>query len=309
MRTPAAGRDGFALVAVLWVLVVAGALAAEVHAGVRADQRVAANARAEARARWAARGAVAEAVEALRARLAEDAAGGTGLVSTDTLLVPPVGLELDGVVATAVATDARARLDLNRATPGELAALWRALGWDARRADALAEAVARWRAERLPPFLAAPVDTLRPPIRPAAGPFAAVEALRGVPGVAEDEYGAAEPYLTVASDGRINLNTAALPVLATLPGVDPRAAEAIAGLRERAPLSTIYDLADALPAGSREALQDRLAELIPRAAFVPREVEIRAVGRAPGSPVEVRIRAVAVMAGGTRLPVVRVAER
>src|SRR5690349_14912159 len=119
-----ADRDGFALLAVLWVLLVASALAAELHAGVRADQRVTANVRAAARARWAARAGLAQAVEVLRSRLAVSAPTGLGLVVRDTLLVPLQALDVDGVKVTAAVTDARARLNLNRATVDELRALF-----------------------------------------------------------------------------------------------------------------------------------------------------------------------------------------
>lgn len=308
IRRLAAGREGFALPAVLWVLIVAAALAAELHAGVRADQRVAANARAAARARWAARAGMAQAVEALRSHVAVTAVGGAGLAATDTLLIPVQRLDVDGVRVTATVTDARARLQLNLATPDELRALFTALGWERGRAASRAAAVARWRAAHLPAFEAAP-DTTRIRLHPPPGAFAAVKELRGVPGWTEAEYAAAAPYLTVVSDGRINLNTAPVPVLRTLPAVGPEAAEAIAARRRRHPLSTVYDVGEALPPGPRDDAQAVMAELVARVAFVPREAEVRVVAIPPGAPVRARIHAVAVMGGGTRLPVVQVVQR
>lgn len=304
-----AERDGYALLAVLWVLILASALAAELHAGVRADQRVTANVRAAARARWAARGGMAHAIEALRSRLAVTAASGAGLMATDTLLLPVQELNLDGVKVTATVTDARARLNLNTAGRDELRALLVALGWEPGRAASTAAAIERWRSAHLPPVEAARRDTTRIRLRPPAGAFASVAGLRNVPQVTEDEYALAAPYLTVLSDGRINLNTAPVPVLRTLPGIDARAAEALAERRALAPLSTVYEVAEHLPAGARADAQAVMAELIPRAAFVPREAEIRVTAAAPGAAVRARVRAVAVMTGGTRLPVVEVVER
>lgn len=306
-RLPAE-RDGFALVAVLWALVVAAALAAELHAGVRADQRVAANVRAAARARWAARAGLAVTVEQLRARVAVTAAGGEGLLVTDTLLLPVREMDVDGVQVVATVTDARAKLNLNLADPDALRALFVALDWEPGRAASLAAAVARWRSAHLPPFEAAP-DTTRIRLRPPPGAFASVEDLRRVPEMTEAEYAAAAPWLTVASDGRINLNTAPAPVLRTLPGVDAAAADAIVRRRARAPLSTAYDVADALPSRASGAAQAVMAELVLRAAFVPRETEVRVAAAAPGAPVRAQVRAVAVMTGGTRLPVVELVER
>jgi type II secretory pathway component PulK len=309
MRTTA-NRDGFALLAVLWVLLVASALAAELHAGVRADQRVTANVRAAARARWAARAGLARSIETLRSRLAVAAPTGLGLVVRDTLLIPLQRLDVDGVPVTAAVTDARARLNLNLATVDELRALFLAIGWEDGRAASRSAAVARWRAAHLPPFQAAPEDAARVRLRPPAGAFDAVETLREVPGLSEAEYLAVERYLTVASDGRINLNTAPAPVLRTLPGIGAAAAAGIVDRRRRAALATEYAVLEALPRGGESAeAVEVLAGLAARAAFVPREAEVRVTAAAPGSPVRARIRAVAVMAGGTRLPVIQVVER
>jgi type II secretory pathway component PulK len=303
------GRDGFALLAVLWVLLIASALAAELHAGIRADQRVTANVRAAARARWAARAGLAQSIELLRSRLAVTAPTGMGWMSTDTLLIPVQRLDMDGVRVTASVADARARLNLNLATADELRALFTALGWEPGRAASRAAALARWRAAHLPPFQAA-ADTVTVRLRPPPGVFAAVEELRGVPGLTEAEYAEAAPHLTVASDGRINLNTASAPVLRTLPGIDPRGAAAIIARRTRRPLSTEYEVMEVLPGGGESRVAaEVLAGLAARGALAPREAEVRVSAAVPGSAVGARIRAVAVMAGGTRLPVVQVVER
>jgi general secretion pathway protein K len=309
MTVPLTDRRGFALVAVLWVLVLTSALAVELHAGVRADQRVAASARAQTRAKWAARGGMARAVETLRARLARAAVGGAGLVTTDTLLVDVPEFDLDRVKVKARIVDARSRLQLNLATAEELRALFVAVGVEFDRATSLANATVRWRGEHLPPFEAEPRDSSRIALRPPPGAFAAVEELRDVPGVTEDDYARAAPHLTVASDGRINLNTAPVPVLMTLRGIGRREAEVLVDRRRRAPLLTPYELVELLPRGSRTGLQDELAALAARTAFVPREGEIRVEARAPGASAVGRLYAVAVMTGGTRLPVVGVAER
>ncbi len=301
-------RRGFALLAVLWALVITASLAAELHVGVRGDQRIAANARAEARLRWAARGGLAVALESLRARLAAASATGA-LVTTDTLIVPPQETELDAVRVRATVVDARAKLQLNLADFDELAALFAALGYGDGDARTLAAAVARWRAEHLPPYEALPPDSSGTRLRPPRGAFAAVEELRTVPGVSAAAYASAAPYLTVDSDGRINLNTAPAPVLRTLPGIGAAGAERVVERRKRSPFLSPYEVVDALPRDERKRAQAGLAELIARTAFVPREAEVRVVARTAGSPLAARARAVAVMPGGPRLPVVSVVER
>jgi general secretion pathway protein K len=304
-------RRGFALVAVLWALVLTAVLAAELHTGVRADQRVTANARASARARWAARAGLARVSEALRSRLAVSSATGALVLSdTDTLVVPAQDFELDRVRVRATAVDARSKLNLNTATPDELRALFQAVGYNQEDADRLALAVERWRTEHLPAFEAAPADSAAERIRPPRGAFAAVEELRGVPGVSRAAYASATPFLTVSSDGRINLNTAPVPVLRTLPGIDDEGARALVERRRRgSPFLSPYEVVDALPRALREAAQARLDELTARTAFVPREAEVRVVARQPGAAIGSTIRAVAVMPGGPRLPVLGVVER
>ncbi|HEU4556788.1 MAG TPA: type II secretion system protein GspK [Longimicrobium sp.] len=301
-------RRGFALLAVLWALVITAALAAELHVGVRGDQRITANARAEARLRWAARGGLAGALESLRARLAAAAATGAP-VTVDTLIVPAEETELDRVAVRATVVDARSKLQLNLATPDELAALFEAVGYGQGDARTLAGAVARWRTEHLPSYEALPTDSSGTRLRPPRGAFAAVEELRTVPGVSAAAYASAAPYLTVDSDGHINLNTAPPAVLRTLPGIDAAGAAAVVERRRRSPFMTPYEVVDALPRDSRERAQGGLAQLIARAAFAPREAEVRVTARIPGSPLAARIRAVAVMPGGPRLPVVSVVER
>ena len=122
-----ADRRGFALVAVLWILVLGSALALEVHAGVRADQRAAANARAEARARWAARGALARAEDALRHRLASQSAAGAP-PGTEALLVPALRYRLEEVEIQARVIDARSRVQLNLAGVDALREVFAAAG-------------------------------------------------------------------------------------------------------------------------------------------------------------------------------------
>lgn len=301
-------RRGFALIAVLWALVLAAGLAAELHAGTAGDRRTAIAARQEARARWAARGGLAHAEDAIRAKLGTQAATGS-LPGTDTLVVPPEVLDFDGVEVRVAVVDARARLQLNLAAPEELRRLFAAAGLSGPAAYALAATVVRWRAENGPRIEARAVDTAAASMRPPAGAFRSVAELRGVTGVSPGAYAAVAPYLTVASDGRINLNTAPSAVLRALPGFDAPAAAAVVARRRSAPFLTPYELEAALPPGSRERVHDRMAELMARIAFSPREAEVRVTAAEPGQGAGATLRAVAVLAGGRRAPVSAVVER
>ncbi|HEY0020607.1 MAG TPA: type II secretion system protein GspK [Longimicrobium sp.] len=308
MRSP--DRRGFALVAVLWILVLGSALALEVHAGVRADQRAAANARAEARARWAARGALARAEDALRAKLAAQSAAGAP-PGTDTLLVPALHYVLDEVEIRARVLDARSRVQLNLAGPEALREVFTAAGIPAERARGMAAAIVRWRLTNAPPFVPAVRTDAADEVLalPPRGAFGAVEGLRRVPGIGGGEYLRVAPYLTVASDGRINLNTAPVPVLRTLPGMSPAAAEAVVRRRRAAPFLGPYEVADALPRHARGRLRDEMAGFLAAVAFAPAQAELVADAAPRGSPVRARIRAVAAMGGAGKYVIVNVVER
>lgn len=299
-------QGGFALIAVLWVLVLASALAVELHGTVRADQRAVANARAEARARWAARGGLAVLAERLRERLANPSPSGAFAV-TDPLLIPAVEYRLEGVAVRATAHDARARVQLNLAPEADLATLFSAAGVEPGRAGALAARVAQWRAAHAPPALAPDSSGRR--LRPPPGAFAQVSELRRVPGVTQAEYERLAPLLSVAGDGMVNVNTAPAAVLRTLPGIDAEGALALVARRRAGPLLSQYEVLGALPTASRLAVQDRFAELQTRAAYLPRAAEVEVSAAPDGSPLRAHIRAVAVLAGRELAALVGVVER
>jgi general secretion pathway protein K len=300
------GRQGFALIAVLWVLVLASALAVELHGTVRTDQRAVANARAAARARWAARGALATLSERLRARLALSSAAGA-FAATDPLLVPAVEYRLEGVDVRATVYDARARVQLNLASRADLHALFAAAGVEYGRAGALADRVVAWRSTHAPPAL--PPDSSGRRLRPLPGAFADVAELRAIDGVPPAEYERVAPYLTVAGDGRINVNTAPEPVLLTLPGIGREAARALVARRRAGPILSPYELLGAIPREWQFGAQERLPELNERVSYVPRDAEVRVTAKAHGSPITARIRAVAVFSGGKKAALVAVVER
>jgi general secretion pathway protein K len=301
-------RRGFALIAVLWALILGAALVAELHAGARGDVRGAAAVRAAARARWAARGGLAHAEEDLRARLTVASAAGAP-PGTDPLIVRPRALDYDGVKVRVTVVDARARVQLNLADPAQLRALAAACGLTPDEAQRFAYAVAGWRARHGPRWRAAPEDSIEAATPPPDGAFRTVEMLREVPGVTEPIYRAVAPFLSVAGDGRVNLNTAPPAVLLTLPGFGPEAARAVVERRRGASFISAYELVPALPPQARGRVQDQMAELLARVAFTPRHAEVRVEARGEGAAARARIRAVAVLAGGILAPLARIEER
>jgi general secretion pathway protein K len=310
--TRAPRRRGFALITVLWVLGVLALLAADFASVARTTRVAAANARADARVRWAARAGLARATELLDRRIGRNFAGYDLAARGDSVL-PAILYDLDGAHVLAVATDARARVNLNRADAPTLARLFDGAGLSAGVADSLADAILDWRDRddfRRPRGAeAAEYRTLRPPVLPRNAPFDDVEELRSVRGMSPARYLLVARHLTVVGDGRVSVNSASLPVLQTLPGIDEAAARVIIGRRARAPFRGMFDLLPALPQPARSRVEANLGLAADRMAFTPRELELRSVATVPGTNVRAEIRATVLLAGASSVRIRRVAER
>jgi general secretion pathway protein K len=194
-------RRGVALILVLWLLVVLGAIGATVVGATRDSSRLAANARARVAARYAAESGVEATVGRIDAELLHLTAAAArrdflNALARDRTDGDSVALG-DQRYAVAI-VDAGTRLDVNAAPAPNLARL---LGYftDAARADAIAQAI-------------------RAHIEPAEGravtPLRSLEELRAVAGVDPEVLQRAAPYLTVDGDGTINQATASDTVLA-----------------------------------------------------------------------------------------------
>ncbi len=89
-----------------------------------------------------------------------------------------------------------------------------------------------------------PYASMIPPYRPRGGPMSALSELHQVSGMTEAQYQAIEPYVTISSNGLVNVNTASVIVLESLdPGISPSMASQIVAGR---PYSTLTPLASIL---------------------------------------------------------------
>lgn len=191
---PRRGKDdaGFALVLVLWVLVLLGLLGAGLLHEARMTRQQAASVAGALQARAAADGAIRRAILGL-------------LDPRDPLRLPldgtrhPVAL-FGRSIQVQVASET-GRIDLNAASPDLLAALFRGVGLGPSEAAGLAASVVAWRQ-------AAPASTDDPdaPYRdagrlygPRQGPFRAVGELRLVLGMSDPLQEAVRPLVTVWS--------------------------------------------------------------------------------------------------------------
>lgn len=302
----AQGRRGVALMLVLWLVVVLGAVAIGVAASVRGEATVVANLRARSAARYAAESGVV----AARARLV------TLLIATPNaierarafqhldrrfgdLAEATVGTSRFGVAVV----DLNGRLDLNHAEPATLQNFLLQFATE-REASAVGAAIEDWRDEDglVRPGGAEAGEYARAgsPFEPANAPFERLEELRRVRGISDSLAFRIAPFVTVDGDGRVNINTAPGEVLAALPGVGPEGARALLARRASGEVFTSAAVIEqvtrrgAAVAGAQSA-GDVIASS--RTSTVPSRVLIVSRGWQPGHPLTHEIQAVYAVAG------------
>jgi type II secretory pathway component PulK len=323
---PALGnRPGFALIAALWLLIALGAVGLEVSLQSRTRRRAAANLVDEVRARAIADGATEYArsrltsamigrAEQLRNEAAQSATttaardrarrmdNQTLFRQSDPGLDPwrepaelvPTSLSVDSITAQLDVRDTGAALNPNQADETMLRQFL-ALGLriDYTVADRLTQAILDWRddddlprvngAER-EEYLAAGAAVL-----PANRQFNELKDLRYVLGMTPEIFEQMQPYLTLVSSGRINVNSAPEPVLLALPGFNQAAATTVLRMRQSGRLPRNEgELRAFLPPGASASIQQFQREFTRRSAYSTDEVEINANVDLPGSPVTVR---------------------
>ena len=289
-------RGGFALMAALWLVVIVGATGYELSVRSRVRRLAVANALERVAADAAADAALETVRAALENRLAHPLDVRSRSLADATL--DPWGdltflrgdtLHIGDERAWARGYDAGTRLNLNRATEGDIRRLLTAIPLDASEADRLAQRIMDWRdadsfrrsrgMER--------DDYLRSGARvlPANAEFGQVAELRDVDGVTAELYARLTPYFTVSGTGQVNLNAAPRVVLASLPGLGDEAIGMILRAREGSrPMRSIEELTQRLSAGAREAIAEAGNDLSGRVTFDTREVVVAGEGWLDGSP-------------------------
>lgn len=212
-------RRGFALMLVLWLIVVLGTIAAAVAIGTRESTALAGNARARVVGRYAAESGVASATAAMESALAarSDTTDRERYLNHLETALPARGeTQLGDANFAVVLIDVSARLDVNNV---DEAALTRFLAqFDPSQAAGTARAVRR--------YIDRDAVTATPGSQSISGGSTLVAArtlrsldeLEAIPGVSLGLVRAAAPYLTVDGDGKINRATASDTVLVAAGG-------------------------------------------------------------------------------------------
>ena len=185
-------RRGFALIAVLWFLVLIAAIGTYLMANARTETAIARNIRSSARAEALADAGIAQTVFNL-----DDVISSNRWKLDGT----PHQLKLSGGELTIRVSDETAKVNPNHASPALMAALFEAAGIDRARAKRLSEAVAYWVGPARTPSPGSPIDD---PYERAGlsyrSPHALIEnldELQLIIGMTPELFASIRPYLTI----------------------------------------------------------------------------------------------------------------
>lgn len=307
-------RRGFALIAVLWIVIAATALAMAAHAVARQALDGSRNRAALHRARWRAadcleraRATIGESLTVNAAQFADAAQSETpphvGLGATPyswrSIDKALLGSRLFPAAGCAVRVEAvGSRIDVNTADEELLDALFAALRVPSARADSLVDALLDWRdADDMERPLGAERAWYAGEQRllPRNGPIAANQELRLVRGL--EVLTAIDSVLGV-EPGRISLESAPLRVLSALPGFGSELVGRIAELRSRGqPVPDLIVLGGSVSPAAREVMLGRYADLVRLTTLEPDAWVLTATGHAGVSTVSYSIDLRLVRAG------------
>ncbi|MGD8276736.1 MAG: type II secretion system protein GspK [Gemmatimonadota bacterium] len=324
-----ARREGFVLIAALWLLIALGAVGLDAALRSRTRRLAAANLIDESRARAAA----VAGTEYARSRLTSAMLGRADELRAEALsrarssrsrnriqqsnvrslfrnadpaedpwrapdeLVAP-DMAFGDARYTLRIRDTGAALNLNDADEDVLQQFFsQGLRVDYARSDRLAQSIMDWRDEddiaRLNGGERDEYLKAGAPMLPPNRDFASLEELRYVMGMTKDLYDRAVPYLTLIGSGNINVNAAPAPVLMALPGMTEGAATQLVQMREAGQFPRSTREIEGLVPGVADPNDDQAASRFLRMiTFTTNEVEILADGRVEGSPIHVQARVV-----------------
>jgi general secretion pathway protein K len=294
-------QPGFVLIAMLGLLLVTSSLA--LAAGLRTRARLArADMFAEAvRAEAAARIGVLAAIDSISV-----------LIKANRFADPHshTWLTVDTIADVTVATttgDLSAKLSINTASDVELRQFLMNSGVAAREADIASQSIADWRdPDQLHRPRGAEAEWYRSAgfdYVPSDRPIVTYAELGHVRGVTVDILEVLETNSSLNGDGRINVNSAPIGVLASLPGMSPSAAAAIIAHRAERRLTNLAEMVEVVPDPWRDPFEEALPAIAPRLTFALHDVEIRT--RAMAGKAVFRIHAVAHHTGEGRFVIIR----
>ena len=262
-------RRGVALLAALWLVVAIAAVALQFSMEAHERRTIGLLASERGIQRAAATGALA----LMQARLEQALRVAPTGRNIQVLRSSDPWLDADSTYSGAVfvdsmevdvqARDLGEKLNINLVNENELQTFFSFLLGDYAKSTQLAQSIMDWRdvdsmprpsgAER-DAYIKAEMLAL-----PTNGPFREIEELQNVMGMTPEIFAVASPYLTTHGSAQVNLNTAPVPVLRSLPGMTDATLNRILQLRSQG--RRIDDVNEVFPsaANGRRPLPGQLA--------------------------------------------------
>ena len=239
------GEGGFALLIVLWTMVLLALLSAQITGAGRSEAQLASALRNGAQLEQAANGAVEETIWHL-------------LEGTGDYWQPGAGaydLKEPGAVVHVTITDDRGKMDINQVPPQLLAGLFSVLGADATTATNISTAIGDWRSQSAPGDAAANVPAeYRMDGRlwgPPGQEFERLDELLLVRGMTPALYQKSLPYLTLDLEQAPWLQYAGPLVLAALDKAKRTAGVTVESADARGPVVLEIEAVAIGPGGAR----------------------------------------------------------
>ena len=305
----ARGDRGAVLLVVLWVMLAMSLLALSFSASIRTEVEAARNVVVQKQSHYLARAGVEYAVyKILESQLAfaqSQQLIKQGLESLPQVWTGTVNLQLDGHSAEIEVIDETGKISLNAAPSHLIYNLLITVGVTAGDADVITDSIEDWRdPDEFYRDNGAESDwyqLLEKPYWAKNGPFDVPEELMLVRGITPEiyygrkglapngervEYYGLQNYFTVFTKvNRINVNSAPLPVLAAVPGLEYEDAMLVVALREQTPIvdvTQVMEMISGLPTDTTSYLSTLRSSVY----------TLISTGRVQGSEVVSRIRAV-----------------
>jgi general secretion pathway protein K len=244
VRPTRVGERGVALVLVLWLVVVLGAVAASVVSSTRSELRILLNARARTLARYGAESGIVAGAALLQRRMMAAYSSPQRVLALSGIDREFAGLQevaLGNARFSVESVNLSGRLDLNQAQLEALVGLFSQFT-SPKNAREIGDALQDWRdGDEVVRPEGAESDTYSragSPYVPRNAPLERLDEFRRVRGVTDSLVRALAPFITVNGDLRIDVNAAPEAVLAAIPGIGPTGARAIEGRRRGSGLFT-----------------------------------------------------------------------
>jgi general secretion pathway protein K len=286
------GRRGVALVLVLWLIVVLGAITAAVVASSRSGSQVLVNARTRIVARYASESGIVAARPLLQ-QLAFAYSPSQQVLAITALngaMQDLQEVDLGAARFGVTLTDLNARLDLNQSDPEAVVGLISEFT-SRSAAQSIGDALLDWRdGDDLVRSQGAEKEAYQragSAYVPRNAPLTRLDELLRIRGVTDSLAQMLDPYITVNSDFRLDVNAAPEPVLAAFPGIGIGGARELIARRQSGPFTSVSEVLTLLRAGSGGADGQ-----LPVLAVAPSRLLVTSRGWMPGHPLTHEIEAV-----------------